>query len=69
MIITSRITGEEYETKDTVRIFNPRQYGLVLKNGGKLIDCGVDARDRFFIVFDKYQIKDLMDKWVRYELT
>lgn len=71
MIIRSRLTDEEYETRDTVRIFNQKQYTRFLSYGAKFIDygCEIDGtQESFYLRFYRKDVQDLLDKWDKHEL-
>lgn len=69
MIVTSAVTGIEYEQDNTVKIFNSKQIAKYLKHGAMIVDAGVDSDcDTFYIIFDKKECSHLFDKWCRHEL-
>lgn len=77
-ILKSTITGKEYKLSDVVRIINPKQAALYIKNGvfPYHIYCDqfevpgtneVDSRLAF--LFDRAETKWCYDLWMKRELT
>lgn len=68
MKVISRITGLEYDTDETVDIYNIKQIGKYRKYGALIIDDGHNANGEYYVRFNKIDVKPLFDKWCRYEL-
>ena len=57
----------EYDTLETVKIFNSAQYGKYIQHGAEFIDYG-ESEGKFYLVFRRDDVRDLFDKWCRFEL-
>lgn len=68
LIVTSTVTGIQYNTDDTIDIFNVKQFGKYRKYGALIIDDGHDKDGNYFMRFNKIDVKPLFDKWCKYEL-
>lgn len=73
MIIKSNLTGLSYDTKDVVRIINPKQRDLYLLNGimPKDIYISIDSEteDKILVyIFLKEDTREAYQKWRAYEL-
>lgn len=67
MKVISKLSGEEYDTREIVRIFNSRQYAKYVANGAEFIDYG-EKEDKFYLVFRRDDVRELFDKWCKFEL-
>lgn len=72
-VLKSNLTGTEYNTADAVRIVNPRQAILYIKNNVFPIDVytSIDPKtDKDIIVwiFTKKDSEVLYKKWLEYDL-
>lgn len=73
MDIKSNLTGVTYNSKEVVRIFNPKQRDLYLMNGimPKDIYTSIDDKtdDKILVyIFAKEDTKEAYKKWRSYEL-
>lgn len=73
MIIKSNLGDFVYDTKDVVRILNPKQRDLYLMNGimPKDIYTSVDSKTDEKIlayIFLKEDTRDAYNKWLNYDL-
>lgn len=73
MIIKSNLGNFEYNSKDVVRIFNPKQRDLYLLNGimPKDIYISIDDKteDKILVyIFSKEDTREAYKKWLSYEL-
>ena len=66
MIVTSKLTGKEYNDELTIKIPNQLQSYRYMINKLPLID--VIYTDRMVFVFNKEQSKPYFDKWCKHEL-
>ena len=74
MVIKSRLGDFEYESKDVVRILNPKQRDLYLLNGivPKDIYVSIDGEtdERVLVyIFLKEDTRDAYQKWLNHELN
>ena len=69
MNVISSLTGAEYDTNTTVRIFNQKQYAMYVKHGATIVDCGTTRSGLFYLVFGAEATKELFGKWCRRELV
>ena len=66
--VKSRLFSDvEYDTLETVKIFNSAQYGKYIQHGAEFIDYG-ESEGKFYLVFRRDDVRDLFDKWCRFEL-
>lgn len=73
MDIKSNLTGVTYNSKEVVRIFNPKQRDLYLMNGimPKDIYTSIDKEtdEKILVyIFSKEDSRDAYSKWRSYEL-
>ncbi len=73
MIIKSNLGDLTYNSKDVVRIFNPKQRDLYLMNGimPKDIYTSIDNKtdEKILVyIFSKEETRDAYSKWLNYEL-
>lgn len=73
MKIKSNLQPHDYSAKEVVRIVNPKQYLLYIKNGIYPIDIytTIDDLDQAILtmIFEKDDTAELYQKWRNYELT
>lgn len=73
MKIKSNLQPHDYSAKEVVRIVNPKQYLLYIKNGIYPIDVytTIDDSDQAILtmIFEKDDTAELYQKWCNYELT
>lgn len=73
MKIKSNLQPHDYSAKEVVRIVNPKQYLLYIKNGIYPIDVytTIDDSDQAILtmIFEKDDTAELYRKWRNYELT
>lgn len=73
MKIKSNLQPHDYSAKEVVRIVNPKQYLLYIKNGIYPIDVytTIDDSDQAILtmIFEKDDTAELYQKWRNYELT
>lgn len=68
VVVKSRLFKDiEYDTRETVKIFNSAQYGKYIQHGAEFIDYG-ETEGKFYLVFRRDEVRDLFDKWCRFEL-
>lgn len=73
MDIKSNLTGVTYNSKEVVRIFNPKQRDLYLMNGIMPKDIYVsvdsDTDEKILVyIFAKEDTREAYNKWLNYEL-
>lgn len=73
MKIKSNLQPHDYSAKEVVRIVNPKQYLLYIKNGIYPIDVYTTIDDSnqaiLTMIFEKDETAELYQKWRNYELT
>lgn len=74
MYVKTNLKPRDYNTKDVVRIVNPKQNLLYIKSGVYPIDLytSVDEKTNTAVLVMIYLKEDTVDvykKWVNYELT
>lgn len=73
MKIKSNLQPHDYSAKEVVRIVNPKQYLLYIKNGIYPIDVYTTIDDSnqaiLTMIFEKDDTAELYQKWRNYELT
>ena len=73
MIVKSNLGNHSYDTKDVVRIKNPKQRDLYLMNGiiPQDIYTSVDEKTEekiLIYIFNKSDTREAYEKWCNYEL-
>jgi hypothetical protein len=69
MLIKSEVTGLEYESDNSISIYNPKQYGKFITHGAIILDVLIDKKtENCCIVFDRKDVAPLFEKWVKHEL-
>lgn len=63
MIVSSNLTGDDYEDRDCVFFRNPIQSAFYVFRGAKLIDLFVDDKMKFVFVFDRKDHERIKMEW------
>ena len=63
MIVSSNLTGADYEDRDCVFFRNPIQSAFYVFRGAKLIDLFVDDKMKFVVVFDRKDHEGIKMEW------
>lgn len=64
-----RFTNEPYDASKCVRIVNPVQQAMYMKQGVYPIDIYVGFDDKTVFIFLRESTKDVYKKWLNYELN
>lgn len=73
MIIKTNLMSRDYSVSEIVRIVNPKQYLLYIKNNVYPIDMYTSVDDKtdniiLVMIFLKDDTKEVYKKWMNYEL-
>lgn len=73
MLVHTNLKPRDYDTREVVRIVNPKQWRLYIKNRVYPVDIypSIDENenDVIVLIFLKEETKDLYEKWIAHELT
>lgn len=74
MTIKTNLNSRDYTLKDVVRIVNPKQYLLYIKNNVYPIDMYTSIDDKsnniiLAMIFLKEETAEVYKKWCNYELS
>lgn len=74
MIIKTNLKPRDYTPYEVVRIINPKQYLLYIKNGVYPIDMSASLDDKsnnviLAMIFLKEDTTEVYKKWCNYELS
>lgn len=73
MYIKTNLKPKDYASRDVVRIVNPKQYLLYIKNGIYPIDLYTSVDDKssnsiLVMIFLKEDTTEIYQKWCNYDL-